>query len=291
MIKIEDINSVSDIESLNSKEIEAIVLSVGDNLFELSQDVMDPYEDDYFCFSNNQATIIGFFSKISTLLFDYLSSYKNGRSHLCFIYGRIMYEAFIKMKYLINKGETAQKEYRLCSYKDRLSFYRTYKDKNDGYFKVRNDKFLEDLSLDGFSLNDFPDKLSSLKSFGGKSFKQLMAEYDNEDYYSSLYGMQSDFIHSDWGELRQIYLKRTENNDFCAIYSVDKHYRMIVPIEGFVIEVLLCFHEWVKDVDNKLYEDLNNNRTHLLQLKKVYSVLGNFIMQTYQNNPSIYYNK
>ena len=38
MIKIEDINSVSDIESLNSKEIEAIVLSVGDNLFELSQD-------------------------------------------------------------------------------------------------------------------------------------------------------------------------------------------------------------------------------------------------------------
>ena len=77
MIKIEDINSVSDIESLNSKEIEAIVLSVGDNLFELSQDVMDPYEDDYFCFSNNQATIIGFFSKISTLLFDYLSSYKN----------------------------------------------------------------------------------------------------------------------------------------------------------------------------------------------------------------------
>ena len=71
-----------------------------------------------------------------------------------------------------------------------------------GYFHDRNTKFLELLKADGFTIEDLEN--NKKWKLDGKSFKQLQQELDNEELYSSVYGMASDPIHSDWGEISQL---------------------------------------------------------------------------------------
>ena len=116
------------------------------------------------------------------------------------------------MKYLIIHGETAQHEYRLLSYKDRYKFYEQTKDEDNIYFKSRNAKFLNNLQDDGFSLDDLKPIIGK-KAFGGKTFRDLVRDLDDDRLYTSLYGILSDPIHSDWGEISQVYLCRSSEDD------------------------------------------------------------------------------
>lgn len=123
------------------------------------------------------------------------------------------------MSYLIIHGEKAQKEYRLYSFKDRYRFFKSSKDKENGYFDVRNKKFLEDLKSEGFKLEDLE---SAQKSFGGKNMRQLIEEIDGEGLYNSLYAIMSDSIHSDWGETRQVYLTKNMKKMVCISQMIQK---------------------------------------------------------------------
>lgn len=256
-----------------------LVYPICDNIIAIARKCLDPNENNYVAFNQNLATIVGMFHKQVLLFSELFSSYKEGKMHIYMIFQRVIYEAYIKMLYLINHGEEAQKEYRLFSYKARKNFYDEHLKKNNGYLSVRNNKFLYDLADDGFKLDDFT---KPYKSFGGKKFNQLMEEFEGKGLYLSLYGIPSDSIHSDWGDIRQLYLKKTSDKEYVAEldYMPSGHYRCLIPMADLLIDSCKNFINWEQGVEiNKVYLPM------LDELKRVCSLIMKSVDNDYQNNP------
>lgn len=272
--------NIEDIAPLMDKDEKLLYPLVDNTIFVLNK-IIDPYEDQVILLGNNDATVVGLFIKQFKLFKDLYNAYKSGNTHLCMILNRIIYEAFIKMKYLIAHGIEAQKDYRLYSFKNRYNFYKETKDKKDGYSLVRNKKFLLDLEEEGFTLDD----LKNLKrSFGGKNMSQLIEEIDGKGLYNSLYAMMSDKIHSDWGETRQMYLQKNEDNMYFPKYEKEEiHGRILVPVVQIIISSTESFIKWRKYNEyNGFFQPL------LLEMKRMFYLLGEYYMHIYMTTPQKY---
>lgn len=112
---------IEDIEPLMDKEEQQLLYPLVDNTIMILHKIIAPFEKDV-AFDKNEATIVGLLIKQAKLLSDFYNAYKTGNIHLCLLLSRVLYEAYIKMSYLIIHGEEAQKEYRLYSFKDRYRF-------------------------------------------------------------------------------------------------------------------------------------------------------------------------
>ena len=233
----------------NSRGIDCIMDSIVSNTLTCANKCIDPFEDYYIEMSPNRAPIVGMYVKQRHLYSRIIESSKKGDLCLLLILQRIFYECFIKMKYLIIHGETAQHEYRLLSYKDRYKFYEQTKDEDNIYFKSRNAKFLKNLQDDGFSLDDLKPIIGK-KAFGGKTFRDLVRDLDDDRLYTSLYGILSDPIHSDWGEISQVYLCRSSEDDV-YVPNLDIQYspnmRFLVSACDIMIDSSIYYIEWIKD--------------------------------------------
>lgn len=170
-----------------------------------------------------------------------------------------------------------QDEYRLQSYRNRYNLYKEYKDL-EGYFKVRIEKFLHDLKEDGFEIADC-EKILKAGRKKKKSMSQLIAEFDNEKLYTSLYGLTSDSIHSDWGDIRQEYISNTDDGHYVPIIPTNKHFRMLIPLVSLMIDASLAFLKWDK---NQSYISV------LSEHKRVVNLLNECIFDEY-NKPSCRY--
>lgn len=272
--------SIEDIALLMDNEETLLYPLVDNTIFALDK-IIDPYEDYIPSFGNNEATIAGLFIKQVKLFKDLYNAYKLGNTHLYLILYRIIYEAFIKMKYLIEHGAEAQKTYRLYSFKDRYNFYKETKDKKDGYFQVRNKKFLLDLEAEGFTLKDLENPP---KSFGGKSMRLLIEKIDGKGLYNSLYAMMSDTIHSDWGEIRQMYLQMNEEeNMYCLKFEEEIHGRMFVPMVQIIIDAAESYTKWAK------HNEVSVALQPLLQeMNRMSSLLGEYYLYIYKTCPQKY---
>ena len=83
------------------------------------------------------------------------------------IFQRIIYEAYIKMRYLIKYGEGAQKEYRLCSYNNRYKFYQTYKEDSNPIARIAIEKFKADINNEEFSIEEIEEAyVKKKRAFG-----------------------------------------------------------------------------------------------------------------------------
>ena len=111
-------------------ENEKLILPICDNIVFALGKILDPFEDDLAVYDRNQATVIGAFVKQYQLFQSFVRASRNSDMAATIIFMRIIYEAYIKMRYLIKHGEDAQKEYRLCSYKG--LFYKLV------YYSIRN---------------------------------------------------------------------------------------------------------------------------------------------------------
>lgn len=264
----------------------SIIYPICDNVMFVANKCVDPFNDDCIVYDKDQATILGLYHKQVMLYLDYIQAYKENKLHLIFLYQRIIYEAYIKMRYLMKYGADAQNSYRLYSYKNRKDFFDSHSSEDSGYFKVRNDKFLLDLAEDDFNLEDFKNMN---KSFGGKNFKQLVAEFSEEDFYSSIYGIGSDSIHSDWGEIRQVYVHKTIDNKYTT-YNTNKqnvHFRILIPIADLIIDSSIHFINWNQNIDSSLnimlpYKDI------LIEMKRMCRLIMTVVFEDYQKNPDKY---
>lgn len=261
-----------------------IIFPVCENVLSVANKCIDPFENDIFIYDSNQAVVVGLFVKQVMLYKDYIAAYKSNKSYLCFLYYRVIYESFIKMQYLIKHGADAQKAYRLYSYKNRYDFYKSHLSDENGYIKVRNDKFLQDLSDDGFEMIDLD---GMHKSFDGKYFKQLVEEFNEGNFYTSIYGIGSDSIHSDWGDIRQNYLQKTLDNDYVVYQSSKKtivHFRMLIPLADMLIDSCDKFIDWNKCIDSCL-DVLLSYKPILYEMKRMCNLIMSTVFYDYQNSP------
>lgn len=223
------------------------VLSLCENLTFLMRKSISPTEDTYISCPREQAPILGLYVKIYKFWKECLDVYKRGEFGVYIVYERILYEAFTKMTYLIVNGKEARDDFRLTSYKNRINAYNKTERKVDGVNLVRNTKLLDDLKADGFTVDD-------LKTIHPKNFKTIL-DIVNQTYtqeekdliYTLAYGLSSDAIHSDWGELRQIHL--SDIGDDMMIPNIDErvynHYRVILPTADTISMAIQAFITYI----------------------------------------------
>lgn len=225
------------------------MLSLCDNLTFLIRKSICPNDEEYICCPREQAPILGLYVKIYKFWKECLDVYKRGEFGVYIVYERILYEAFTKMVYLIVNGKEALDDFRLTSYKNRFDAYNKTKKHVDGVNLVRNTKLLDDLEADGFTIED-------LKTIHPKNFKKILdlvdKTYTREEkdlIYTLGYGLSSDAIHSDWGELRQIHLSNIGDN--MMIPNIDErvynHYRVILPIADIISMAIQAFVPYINE--------------------------------------------
>ncbi len=285
-IPFKSLIAIKDVEPLLDDNNKLIYPLCDRTLFVISKCIdLDPEND--FVFGNNKATIAGLFIKQVKLFKELYEAYKEGKMYLCVILQRIIYEAFIKMEYLIKYGDEAQKTYRSYSYKDRNKFYEEYKTSKEGYLKVRNKKYLYDLEDDGFTIDDIKN---SKKSFGGKNFSQLMEEFEDRALYTSLYGMASDPIHSDWGEIRQLYLIRISEPNSYVIpedFTIKIHFRYLLAMLDIINDSALKYIDWLLSLSTS-YKQLIDYKNMLAEFRRIGTLIMEFVYKEYSKDDSKY---
>ena len=269
---------------------EKLILPICDNIVFALGKILDPFEDDLAVYDRNQGTVIGAFVKQYQLFQSFVRASRNSDMAVTIIFMRIIYEAYIKMRYLIKHGEDAQKEYRLCSYNNRYKFYQTYKEDSNPIARIAIEKFKADINNEEFSIEEIDEAyVKKKRAFGGKNISQLVEEFDQKETYTSVYGYLSDSIHTDWGETRQLYLQETEDASF--VYNPQKEIkisaRQLVAQAQLMLESSFVLIEWLESVDKK-YGIINIMESLLKELQRVLSLIIVNIFEDYKTDKYLY---
>lgn len=146
--------------------------------------------------------------------------------------------------------------------------------------------FEQTIDYDGFTIEDLEN--NKKWKLDGKSFKQLQQELDNEELYSSVYGMASDPIHSDWGEISQLHLiANNEEGVMCANKDYNSsHYRYIIPFVMIPIDATIAYIQWIKEeLEITLLENLLPT---FYDIKRVLNIIAKQIFIEYQGEKYLY---
>ena len=269
-------------------ENEKLILPICDNIVFALGKSLDPLEEDFVSYDRNQATVLGIFVKQYQLFQSFVRASRDCDLSATIIFQRIIYEAYIKMQYLIKYGEDAQKEYRLCSYKNRYKFYQSNIEAHNDIARIAIEKFKADINNEEFSIEDIANAKKK-RAFGGKNISQLVEEFDQKEIYTSVYGYLSDAIHTDWGETRQLYLQETEDASF--VYNPQKQIK--IPARQLAIQAQLMlessfvFIEWLESIGLK-FDIIGIMKSFLKELQRVLSLVMVNMFEDYRTDKFLY---
>lgn len=249
-----------------------------------SRKIIDPDPNNYIQYDPDDATIVGLLVKQHKGLEQLIQAHKLGTLDVAWPFIRINYEAYIKMLYLIREGKAAQREYRLKSYKNRYKMYEEYNKKGNGVTDVFLYKFLEDIKAEGFAIQDF-EAVTSWKAFGGLSFEKLMTEFEPGELYLSGYALESDSIHSDWGDIRQLHLQERDGRFAVKIEPEKYHGRVILFCAYLHLQALESFLEWYK---TDFGAEIVQAEGLITELKRVGKILWSHFLNVYEYNPDVF---
>ena len=269
-------------------ENEKLILPICDNIVFALGKSLDPLEEDFVSYDRNQATVLGIFVKQYQLFQSFVRASRDCDMSATIIFQRIIYEAYIKMQYLIKYGEDAQKEYRLCSYKNRYKLYQSNIEAPNDIARIAIEKFKADINNEEFSIEDIANAKKK-RAFGGKNISQLVEEFDQKEIYTSVYGYLSDAIHTDWGETRQLYLQETEDASF--VYNPQKQIK--IPARQLAIQAQLMlessfvFIEWLESIGLK-FDIIGIMKSFLKELQRVLSLVMVNMFEDYRTDKFLY---
>lgn len=249
-----------------------------------SRKIIDPNPDNYLQYDPDDAVVVGLLVKQHKGLEQLIQAHNSGNLDVAWPFIRINYEAYIKMRYLIREGKSAQRDYRLKSYKNRYKMYEKYNRKGNGVTDVFLYKFLEDIKVEGFTIQDF-EAIKSWKAFGGKSFENLMKEFESAELYLPSYALVSDSIHSDWGDIRQLHLQELDGKFAVKIEPEKYHGRVILSCVYLHLQALENFLQWYRtDFGAEIIhaEDL------VAELIRVIGILNSYFIGIYENKPDVF---
>src|SRR5574344_182017 len=84
-----------------------------------------------------------------------------------------------------------------------------------------------------------------------------------------MYGMASDSIHSDWGEIRQIYLNKTPDKKYAVMIGdmPSGHYRSLIPVAVMLIDSCKHYVNWEQGYEpNKVFIPLLDELRRVCEL-------------------------
>lgn len=260
-----------------------LVFPLCENLLFVFNKILDPHDDNFVMFEQDDAPIVGLFHKQVRFFKHYINSYKSKKSDICFLLNRIIYEAYIKMCYLIDNPNDVR-EYRAAAFKPHLEILSNPKFATCPNTEVIRKKYKDSIRVEGFQENDIR---SARKYPGGKNFRQMLNMYENE-MYTPVYSMSSDAIHSGWNEIRQMYLRcKDDEKLYCADVSFSQpvHFRMLILIAEILASSSLKYSEWALQ---KYSEYVPNFTSIIKEFNRVSLLISEVVMDTYKNNPEEY---
>ena len=249
-----------------------------------SRKIIDPDPENFIQYDPDDATVVGLFIKLHKGLEVLFNAHNSGSLDAVWPLIRINYEAYIKMKYLIRDGKEAQKEYRLKSYKNRYKMYKEYNDGGNAVTDVFLYKFLNDINDEGFAIKDFENN-TSWKAFGGKSFEELLKEFEPAENYLSGYALESDSIHSDWGDIRQLHLQPCNGRFVIKIEPERYHGRVILACIYLQLQASESFLDWYK---TDFGAEIEYAADLIKELKRVSEMLMRHFIDIYKNRPDYF---
>lgn len=263
-----------------------LVLPICHNLILLFNKMLDPDKESYFLVEKEDAPILGLFHKQFRYFKYFVDAYESKNVDICVLLTRIIYEAYVKMRYLIDHPNDIS-EYRALAFKPHVNILNNENLANFPQSSVLKKKFEDAMLAEGFSEDDI---ISARKYPGGKNFRQMQELYE-PGMYNPVYSMTSDSIHSGWNEIRQLYLRYddTRKQYFVDVdFSQVLHYRQLICMADILIQASLEYFNWI---DNKYKGYIPNLTAIIKEHHRVCRLIYEVIMDTYQNNQEEYYYK
>jgi len=169
-------------------------------------------------FTIDDAPILGLLTRVWKLLKLVLRFYEEENAEFIGVVERPLIEAAVTATYLLQHDDAVLKDYRLCSYKDRLRILRDLEN-GSAFFDTKAGQRLlrsvrEKLELEGLDKDSFSIQKQNKWRLQGKSFYDIFAEVAHEDMYACVYGMMSESVHGSWNESLDWCLTRNEDGTF-----------------------------------------------------------------------------
>ncbi len=169
-------------------------------------------------FTIDDAPILGLLTKVWKLLKLILRFYEEENAEFIGVVERPLIEAAVTATYLLQHDDAVIKDYRLCSYKDRLRIIRDLEN-GSAFFDTKAGQRLlrsvrEKLDLESLDKHSFSVQKRNRWRLQGKSFYDIFAEVAQEKMYACVYGMMSESVHGSWNESMDWCLTRNEDGTF-----------------------------------------------------------------------------
>ena len=139
-----------------------LVYPICDNLLFFFRKMIDVSENVFFVVEQSDAPILGLFHKQVRLFGHYIDAYKANNSDICMLLNRVIYEAYIKMRYLIDHPEDID-EYRALAFKPHLNIVNDDKFSNTPNLNVIRTKFVKDIEIENLSV----EKITNARIYPG----------------------------------------------------------------------------------------------------------------------------
>jgi hypothetical protein len=155
-------------------------------------------------FGLDDAPILGLLTRVWKLLKLSLRFYEEQNAEYIGFIERPIIEASVTATYLMTHGSDVIRDYRHCSYKDRLRILRELKKGSPFYdTKAGNRLFASvqgKLAIEDLTEDSFAEQKKNRWRLQGKSFYDIFSEVAHQNLYACVYGMMSETIHGSWSD-------------------------------------------------------------------------------------------
>lgn len=202
-------------------------------------------------FDFDDAPILGLLTRSWKMLKQVIRFYEEDNAEFISVFERPLIVASVIATYLMKNGPDVVRDYRLCSYKDRLRILRDL-ESGSKFFDTKAGKRLlksvkEKLSYENLDADSFAMQKKNCWRLQGKTFFDIFSEVVGPDLYACVYGMMSESIHGSWNESLDFGLSRNGDGTFSTYpFHQPADLRFVSPTIRFAN---LPYRPWLKRID------------------------------------------
>ena len=176
-------------------------------------------------FSLNDAPILGLLIRTWKLLKQAIDLYNTRNAEFIFVVERSLVETAVLATYLLNNEDSVVKDYRLCSYRDRLLILTELQSGSPFAATKPGQRLLKSiqqkLEHENLTQTAFATQDANGWRVQGKTFFDIFAEVVGQELYRTAYGTMSESVHGSWLESVKWCLTQNKDGTFSARHDLD----------------------------------------------------------------------